>query len=752
MMMEKNGHPFQTLPGIGWLLLVFLVCAQDISASGSEPDAERVTIKRPVVGLVLSGGGARGISHVGVLKVLEELRVPVDIITGTSMGAIAGGLYASGYSPGEMEKLLADVDWDDIFIDKPPRSQLNFRRKEDDYNFLIKLETGLKDWALVIPTGLVQGQKLNLMLKSLTLGTPKHFDDLPVRFRAVAADIETGEAVVISDGGLATAMRASLSIPGVFAPVEWNGRLLVDGGFANNVPVKLARELGADILIVVDLSDGPKRREELSSPLDILNQTLGFEISRNSADQLEALGPEDVLIQPDMGNYSSTDFKSHADLIARGVSATTPLSSRLKRLSLSENDYKAYQASLHRTRETSPRIDNIVIDNQSRLSTAVVKSHIEAVAGERLDLPGLERDLARLYGLNIFKSVDYDIVQAPAETQLVVRTEEKDWGPSYVRFGINLESDLEGSNKYNVAASYTRTPINASGGEWYMVFQVGHDQRFLTELFQPLDKHLRYHVNTWAAYSETHYPRYESGRLAADYIVASSQIGIGAGRLFDNWGILHIQVSTGSGDTRPIIGDLSIGKNNFNAGSWEIGFGYDQLDSLNFPKNGSLLDLSWNSSKKALGADAEQDRLNVSLLRAATWGKNTFTLWCGLGGVIHSDVPTQTGYALGGLFSLSGYANSELSGRYAGVLRLIYFRQLGGQQSVLNIPFYVGGSLETGNVWNDRRDIGSDSLLMAGSLLIALDTPLGPFYLARGFAEGGRTRSYLFLGRSFTFF
>ena len=752
MTTRQNEHSFRVLPGPGWLLLIGLMCAQHSSALGAERGAETGTKERPVIGLVLSGGGARGAAHVGVLKVLEELHVPVDIITGTSMGALVGGMYAYGYSPAEMEKLLAEVDWDDIFIDKPPRSQLNYRRKEDDYNFLIKLEVGLKDWQFVMPTGLVQGQKLNLTLKSLTLNAPKHFDDLPIRYRAVAADIETGEAVVIGDGSLVTAMRASLSIPGVFAPVEWNGRLLIDGGFANNVPVKLARELGADILIVVDLSGEPTPRAELSSPLSILNQTLGLQILRNSAEQLGAMAPEDVLIEPDTGKYSSTDFKSYADLVTRGVSATKTMSSQLQRLSLSENAYKAYRATLRQRKETAPRIDNIVFDNQSRLSTAIVKSHIDMTADERLDLPRLERNLEQLYGLSIFKSVDYEIVQAPEENQLVIKTEEKDWGPNYVRFGINLESDLKGTSKFNVATSYTRTPINASGGEWRTVLQVGHDQRLFTELYQPLDRRLRYYVNSWAAYSETHFARYESGRQAADYIVAASQIGVGAGRLFGNWGNLSIRVNTGSGDTQPTIGDPSVTRNNFNTGSWEIAFGYDQLDSLNFPKNGALLSASWSSSKKALGADVEQDRLNVSLLRAATWGKNTFTLWSGLGGVVHSETPTQGGYAIGGLFSLSGYANSELSGRYAGVLRLIYFRELGGSQSVLTMPFYVGGSLETGNVWNDQHDIGFDSLLAAGSLLIALDTPLGPLYLARGFAEGGRTRSYLFLGRSFTFF
>lgn len=730
------------------ILLLFLIVVQPIASE----ELKAAKKERPVIGLVLSGGGARGSSHVGVLKVLEEMRIPIDIITGTSMGAIVGGLYAYGYSPREMEKLLADIDWDDIFIDKPPRSQLNYRRKQDDNNFLIKLESGMKNGKIVIPTGLVQGQKLNLLLKSLTLAAPDHFDSLAIRYRAVAADIETGEAVVLGEGELATAMRASLSIPGVFSPVEWNGRLLVDGGFANNVPVRLARKLGAEIVIVVDLSSELRQRAELSSPFSILNQTLGFQILHNSAEQLSALGPEDILIQPDMGDYSSIDFKHSKDMVAKGVSATKQKLTQLRQHSLSENAYKTYLLSHRQKIENAPYIDKIVFNNQSSLGTDIIKSHIDIEPGGKLDLLSLERGLAKLYGLNIFKNVDYEIEQATDETNLVIKTEEKDWGPNYIRFGMNLESDLEGSSKFNVATSLTVTPINALGGEWRTELQVGHDQRISTELYQPLGKRLLYFVSSQASYSETHFGRYESGRQAASYIISSSQLWLGAGRHFGNWGLLRFGVNTGSSDIQPYIGDLSTSRSNFRTGSWSVSFGYDQLDSLNFPKNGTSGSVDWTSNREELGADIKQDSLRVSLLNAGTWDRNTFILWSGLGGIINSETPTNAGFSIGGFLSLSGYENSELVGRYAGVLRLIYFREIGSDQSALKMPFYIGGSLEAGNVWNDEHDIGFDSLSSAGSLIFAIDTPLGPLYLAKGFAQGGRSKSYLFLGRSFTFF
>ena len=345
---------------------------------------------RPVIGLVLSGGGARGASHVGVLKVLEELRIPVDIITGTSMGALAGGLYAYGYSAGELEQLLSTADWEELFSDKPSRTQLNPRRKLDNQNLPIKYEMGFKNRSLQIPTALLEGQKLNIYLKSLTMSAPNNFSDMNINFRAVATDIETGEAVVLDQGSLATAMRASLSIPGVFAPVAWNGKLLVDGGIVNNVPIKLARVLGAQVLIVVDLSGKLRKRSELTTPLSVLQQSIDIQMQRNTTDELEALDLNDVLIHPQTDGYSSTDFKRSVELINRGVLAAQAKHSSLSRLSLSEEQYQHYLDGRQRKAITTPHIEKIVINNQSSISSSVIESYINTKPGQLLDFSMLE--------------------------------------------------------------------------------------------------------------------------------------------------------------------------------------------------------------------------------------------------------------------------------------------------------------------------------------------------------------------------
>lgn len=290
--------------------------------------------ERPTIGLVLSGGGALGATHVGVIKVLEELNVPIDLVVGTSMGSIVGGLYAMGLTAAEMDTLIRTIDWGGAFEDRPPRGDRSFRRKQDDYGFLIDLKVGIKDGGVQFPPGLIQGQRLTLLLRALSMRAQgvSDFDALPTRYRAVAADLETGREVVLSKGNLATAMRASMSVPSVFPPVEVDGKLLVDGGVANNLPVDVARAMGADVVIVVDIPTVLKKREQLKSTVDIAGQMLSVLIQQNSLAQLRSLGPRDVLIQPDLGTMSSADFGRIADAIPPGEKAARGQEARLKEL------------------------------------------------------------------------------------------------------------------------------------------------------------------------------------------------------------------------------------------------------------------------------------------------------------------------------------------------------------------------------------------------------------------------------------
>src|SRR3984893_3645517 len=306
-------------------------------SAGSWAAADPAT--RPRICLVLSGGGARGMAHIGVLKILEDLKIPVDCIAGTSMGAIVGGLYASGMTALEIEATMRSLDWQEAFHDAPPRRDLAFRRKQDDRNFLVRLPLGLKHGQILLPKGFIQGQKLQETLRQLTLrfSNSTDFDRLPTPFRAVATDLETGDAVLLDKGDLAIAMRASISAPGVFAPVDYQGRLLVDGGLAENLPINVARGMNADILIVSDVSFPLQQRAKLDSALTISNQMLAILVRKDSDRQRKTLTQQDVLIEPVLGAATSTDFTQGVNTIVQGERAARGAVDRLAALGVDDS-------------------------------------------------------------------------------------------------------------------------------------------------------------------------------------------------------------------------------------------------------------------------------------------------------------------------------------------------------------------------------------------------------------------------------
>ena len=354
--------------GIPQLMAALLLVACGFSWGNSCADEGASTPSmRPKIGLVLGGGGAKGASHVGVLKVIEELRIPIDMVAGTSMGAIVAGLYASGLSPDEIGREMREMPWDDIFDDEPPRPDRPFRRKQDDEDYLVKRKPGVRDGKIKLPLGVIQGQKFALALNRLTLPVADvtDFDDLPVPFRAVASDIETGEKVVLGEGNLARSIHASMAVPGAFGPVEIDGRLLVDGGISDNLPIDVARDMGADVVIVVDLSEGLKTAEEITSVLSMLGQLSALLTVRNVQEQLATLRPADVYIKPDLRDVKSTSFDKVAEAIGYGEEAARAVERQLLQYGSSPRVYEAYLSARNRLKPQAVVIDFIRFDNQS---------------------------------------------------------------------------------------------------------------------------------------------------------------------------------------------------------------------------------------------------------------------------------------------------------------------------------------------------------------------------------------------------
>jgi len=710
---------------------------------------------RPRVGLVLSGGGARGAAHVGVLKVLEEMHVPIDAIAGTSMGAVVGGLYASGMPAADIEKLISSVNWQDAFQDRPPRAELGYRRKQDDRNFLVRYALGVREDGFVLPQGLVQGQKLEQVLRgaALPVAEVRDFDRLPIPFRAVATDLETGETVLMGSGDLVTAMRASMSTPGLFAPVQRDGRLLVDGGLVENLPINVARQMGVDVLIVVDVSFPLYARDQLTSPLEVTNQAFAIMIRARTLEQRRKLTDRDIVIDPPLGRFESVEFARVPQALKAGEIGANDARDRLAALALSPQDYEQYLAARNPRATERPVVEFVRTDAESTAYSRLVDATMSDVIGKPLDPQLMQQQLSSLYALDRFESIDYALVEDNGQTGLQMNLRRKSWGPNYARFGLNLEDDFEGNSRYNAAMRFIMTELNPLDGEWLTDVQIGENPRFFTEFYQPLSLASRYFIAPQLDFQERSVfqldPTANEKRIA-EYRVRSLQGGLDVGRELSNWGEMRLGLRRGSGHSHVLIGDPTLPADDFERGGVFARFSYDKLDSIFFPRRGQQFSFEWRGERSDLGSDQDFDAFVTSWLIARSIDRHTFIFWTDMGTTIDNLTNPEDMFQLGGFFNLSGLPPGSVSGPHYGIARLIYYRKIGrGGTGVLDLPAYAGISLEAGNAWLDRHDISMSDLRQNGSLFFGVDTPLGPVYLAAGFDQGGGKQFYLFLGRSF---
>ncbi|QEN46729.1 patatin-like phospholipase family protein [Pseudomonas protegens] len=713
--------------------------------------AQSAEAPRPKIGLVLSGGAARGLAHIGVLKALEEQGIRIDAIAGTSMGAVIGGLYASGYKIDELEKLALNIDWRQALSDAPPREDVPFRRKQDDRDFLVKQKLSFRDdGSLGLPLGVIQGQNLALLLESKLAhaSDTRDFDKLPIPFRAVATDIASGEKVVFRKGHLPQVIRASMSIPAVFAPVELDGRLLVDGGMTDNIPLDVARDMGVDIAIVVDIGTPLRSRKQLNTVVDVLNQSITLMTRRNSEVQLAALHKDDVLIQPALSSFGVTDFGRAQEMIDAGYRATRILDARLARL----RPAHALDAELTAARQPSQRtpiISAIKVENDSKVSDEVIRYYIRQRIGEPLDLGRLETDMGTLYGLDFFEQVQYRVAHKGQDNTLVISARGKRSGTDYLRLGLNLSDDMRGDSAFNIGASYRMNGINSLGAEWLTRVQIGDQQELYSEFYQPLDAGSRYFIAPFIAAEAQNVEAVLDNDPIAEYRVERYGFGLNLGRQIGNSGEVRFGVGEAWGKADVRIGDHNLPSENFNEGYYQLQYSFDSLDNVYFPHAGEDIKLSLRQFEPSLGSDNRYRQWEFKLDKALSSGPNTFVLGGRYGRTLdNADVVTSS-FLLGGARQLSGFRQDALSGQNISLARAVYFRRLTPRSYLpLDFPLYLGGSLERGRVWNNDNAFDS-GYINAASIFLGFDTPLGPLNFSYGFNDDNQKALSLNLGQTF---
>ncbi len=742
--MTKNRYCI-TLPGL--ILLVAACVLQDARAQTMEIEAD--TGQRPRIGLVLGGGGARGAAHIGVLKELERMHIPVDAIAGTSMGAIIGGLYATGINADELQQLVSSLDWNAALSDTPAREHLSFRRKQDEREFPINFELGLRGTDLLLPKGVIQGQELDLLLRGLTLHAShiRDFDKFPIPFRAIASDIVAGEAVVIASGDLSMAIRASMSVPGVFAPVRIDGRLLVDGGLIGNLPVDVMQQMGVDIIIAVDVEFPLYKSEELGSVLTISEQMLTILIRKETLRQIDALADSDILIRPELGVYASANFGDIAETIQPGQQATLDQATRLQELSLTAAEWALYLAQ--RTLQLNPNdeLAFVRVVHDGKLAPEVLESRLSVHAGDKIDADILAQNARRLYGLQLYEHVDYHLIDEDGGTGVEYRAVAKSWGPNFLQFGISIENDFEGSTGFNLAARLTKAGLNKLGAEWRTDLQLGTDPALLTEFYQPLSFDSRLFIAPRMEISQSNLDVFSMDDAIARYRVSEGELSLDFGRELGTIGEFRLGAYRGIGEARVKVGDPVLPNFDFETGGVFARLRFDTVDNSHFPKAGMLADIRWNLSRPSLGADHKFDTIEGEFSQTWSRGKSSLQLGLGYATTLSSDNTVQDFFPMGGFLRLSGLERGEISGPHSAITKLVYYRQVGDTTGDLfETPIYLGFSVEAGNVWQTRDEISFDTMQMNGSVFAGLDSYFGPVFLAAGFAENGQTNFYLFVG------
>lgn len=723
------------MPGIAVALALAWTTMAPAPVPAQAADFDR---RSPRIALVLSGGSARGAAHVGVLHVLEELKIPIDVVVGTSMGAVVGGLWASGLSAADLERELLAVNWPAVFRDEIPRSALSFRRKEEQRWGLMEPELGLAGGGLELPSGLVAGHRLGLLLQTLLLPVlpERDFDRMPIPFRATATDLETGQPVVMAQGSLAEAIRTSMAVPVAFAPVRRDGALLVDGGLVDNLPVDVARSLGADVVIAVDVGSELSSTDALESLLGVASQVTRL-MTRMNTERALARDPPDLLIEPDLSSFSMIDFFRSAEMIERGESAARAAAGTLAQWSIPAAEYEAWRARVRDRRGEPPVPAGVRVEGVDPEAAKRLRDRLRHHAGVPLNTARLRADLHEIYGLGGFDRVGFDLVNEAGGQVLVVEVVPRAVGPTTLRFGLSLSDDFNGRGTFQLALQLLRLRLTRHGGELRFRAAGGADRQISAELYQPLAA-----TSPLFASAEVGHRRrstlLDSGDHATPYGSRRTSFGTTIGAHTGTWGRLTAGVRLEHVDTEGQAEPETF--RGWQAGAVLVAE-IDRLDDATFPRSGVTARAELTSVREWVGDAPAHDRLKAEFVQVLSRGRGILVLGASGGTAFGSQLPLHEQFRLGGFLRLSGLRTDALAGEEMLLGRVVLLREVGSADVVR-----LGVALELGDAWSSQDGLSAERLRAGATVLGSVRTVVGSVHFGLGLTEGAGWGAHLFLG------
>lgn len=702
------------------------------------------------VGVVLGGGGARGFAHLGVLRELQRLHIPIRCIAGTSAGALVGGMYANGLDLDQMAADFRDANWDQMLSGRLPRTDIPYDKKRDDYKNYLDVTFGLQDGQLRVPRSAINSQEIEMFIRKLTRDRQLDtFEKLPIPFRAVATDLVNGEAVVFDKGPLAEALRASMAVPGLFDLVEIDGRLLIDGGLARNLPIQDARQC-ARHLIVVDVGTPPLKKDQINSLFDVVAQTSNLMVSRNVREQMALLHADDVLIRPDLKGYNAADFVENQGIMQRGKAAALAQEQALKRFSVSAERYAAWRERLKLP--AYPVVDDVQVKSDSRFVNANgLANSVAGMKGEQA-VDDVREKLRELFAAGDYDQLSYAIDSRNGRNIMTVMPLEKNIGPNTVHFGLSLNSSTPGDSNFSFLAAHQRNWLNPAGGSWRNEMVIGKDKLFKTELYQPWSYDsplfaavsLSYHQQPLSFYDDNHIKYAE---VSNDITMFNADVGTVLGR----YGELRLGLFDSRVGSYLSLGDSALlsGTVNHSYAGVRGKLVIDQFDNPRWPRSGYFMNAVLTSSLPAMGSYTASRDYDAVVEGVKTFGDLTFRLTGKARGIVNRKPDDYRLESLGGFLNLTGYQAGELLGEKVALSRLMVYWRASSLPSALGSGLYAGVSGEVGRVWGNPFDGHTTQWIPAGSVFLAADTIFGPFFLGVGNAKNGKLSGYVYLGADY---
>jgi NTE family protein len=728
-------------------LIATFLAAMLIAPSPAWAQQPEVKPARPKVALVFEGGGALGFAHIGVIEWFEQHHIPVDYVAGTSMGGLIGGLYASGMSPVEIKSFIGGINWTAVLSGQVPFSALSYRRKEDKLAFPNRLEFGLKR-GFSLPNGLNSGAAVGLLLdqQMLPYYDLKSFDDLPIPFRCVATDLTTGTEHVFKDGSLAQAMRSTMSIPGVFAPVEHGTQVYSDGAAVNNLPVDVARKMGANIVIAVYLDTGSFNRSSLNSLVGVAGRNVSILIAAN---ELNSMKDANVLLKADLSKFNSGDFEKSAEIIPKGVEVAQQHAAELDKYAVSDADWKAYVTQRNSRRRTYlPEPQFVDIYGMHGVRKTEITNEFTQYVNKPINTQKIESTITDLQGTGSYSSISYNLIDENGETGLLVRPRLKDYGPPFLDIGLTLLSNDANDIQLGVGGRATFFGMAGPGSELRLNASVGQVAGINGELYRPLTVGSRYFVAPRVYYENTVSAFFSGSQQLAEYTQERNGFGVDLGYRFSSKAELRI------GEDYQWYGEtLRIGtpiEQEFHITPFvsNVGFQFLGQDNAQLPTRGTELRTQYNYRTQRPNSAVGYSQWNSTLAHFVPVGKRGIIFGRGSGGTSFGATDLGlAGFALGGPIRLSAYHQGELLGSDYFLVQTGYFYRLLKLNPVIGDSIYASGFYEIGKVWNGTPGTPHLPNDISGALVIK--TLIGPIYGGASIGDSDHRKWFFGLGRIF---